>query len=248
MKALIIDDEFYCANTLEIMLRAHCQQINEIRVFTDPLEGLGYLQLNTPDILFLDVEMPHMTGFELLEKAKNFNGSVIFTTAFDTYAFQAFKVDAISYLLKPIDKGELIKAVEKASRNTGKSKHQDLMEIIQQTLGTQQRTIQKIPIPTSDGIHLLSTDEIIHCDADGSYSRIYCQNQKTLMVSKNLKELEELFNSSRFFRIHKSHLINLDHIKFVSKQDGGDVLMSNNNLIPVSRHTRQDFFNLLKGN
>jgi two-component system, LytTR family, response regulator len=246
MKALIIDDEFYCADTLGHLIKAHCPEITEFRLMTNPLEALDYLRNNPVDVLFLDVEMPHLSGFDLLKQATGFNGSVIFSTAFGDYALDAFRVDAISYLLKPVDKTELKKAVEKAVRQNGKANHQELVQMIQQSLGSKISTLKKVPLPTLEGIHMLPLDEIVHCESDGSYSRIHSMHEKTLMVSKNLRELEDLFNSPRFFRIHKSHLINLDHIKFVTKQDGGDVMMANNSSVPISRNAKQDFFNMLK--
>jgi two-component system LytT family response regulator len=246
MKALIVDDEFYCADTLGHLIKAHCPEITESHFITDPLKALDYLKTHIVDLLFLDVEMPHISGFDLLKQLPMFNGSVIFTTAFGDYALDAFKVDAISYLLKPVDKTELKKAVEKAARQNGNNDYKELMQMIQQTIGSQSKPVRKVPVPTSEGIHMLPIDDIVHCHSDGSYSRIYSLHEKALMVSKNLRELEELFNSSRFFRIHKSHLINLDQIKFVSKQDGGDVVMANNSSVPISRSAKQVFFNLLK--
>lgn len=245
MKALILDDEFYCTDTLSVLIQKHCKPAIETYVFTDPYKALEHLQNEPVDLLFLDVEMPLMSGFEFLEKAAGFNGSVIFTTAYDTYALKAFQVDAVDYLLKPIDKNELLKAIEKVRRSKGLS-HDQLLDLLRTKLEPAATSDKKVAIATSDGIHMIALEEVIRCESDGSYSTIYLEEAKPLVVSKNLKELEGLFNNSSFFRLHKSHLINLDHIRFVSRQDGGDVKLSDGSSVPISRSAKQEFFERIK--
>ncbi len=247
MKALILDDETYCSETLELLIRRHCSPPLDTITFSDPYMALDYLQDNVVDLLFLDVEMPLMSGFDFLEKARSFNGSVIFTTAYDAYALKAFQVDAIAYLLKPVDKTELIKAVDKVRRNSVADSRL-LLEMLREKLSMPVQTEKKAAIPTSEGIHMIAHDRLIRCESDGSYSTLYIEGAKPLLVSKNLRELEDLLNSPNFFRIHKSHLINLSHIRFVSKQDGGDVLMSDNSSVPISRSAKQEFFRRISQN
>ncbi|MBK9254545.1 MAG: response regulator transcription factor [Saprospiraceae bacterium] len=246
MKAVIVDDELYCAEALSFSIQKYCKQITELIYFTDPEIALEHINNNPVDILFLDIEMPYFSGFEILKLARDFTGSVIFTTAYNMYAIEAFKVDALDYLLKPIDKVELMKAVEKAFRNVSKTDHSNLLKILKTGFENQKPLHKKVSIHTSDGIHLISTHQIIRCESDGSYSHIHIENTKSLLVSKNLKDLEELFCSESFFRVHKSHLINIDHIKMVSKTDGGEVIMNDETRVPISRTIKQDFFNLLK--
>ena len=244
MKALILDDELYCAEALLHLLARYCPHVSPVSLYTDPEEALSAFKQEEPDILFLDVEMPFMSGFDFLNAVNATQASVIFTTAYDTYAIQAFKVNAVDYLLKPIDKTDLMTAVNKVSLRPQPMNEQLLTGLIRTAL-EQQHSPRKITIHTLDGIHLIPLEDIIFCKSDGSYSFIYLKGQSPLMVSKNLSEMEELIQSSRFFRIHKSHLINQDHILKVNKAEGGDVLMSNQEKVPISRQRRAEFFEWL---
>jgi two-component system LytT family response regulator len=169
--------------------------------------------------------------------------SVIFTTAFDTYAVQAFKVNAVDYLLKPIDKTELINAVNKVVSKPQPFDQQLLSGLIKSALG--QHAPKKIAIHTLEGIHMIAPEDILYCTSDGSYSMIHLRNQQPLMVSKNLSEMEDVIGSTDFFRVHKTHLINKAHIHKVHKTDGGSVLMSNNESVPISRQRKAEFFDWL---
>ena len=202
------------------------------------------IRKETPDILFLDVEMPFMSGFDFLQTLGPTTASIIFTTAYDTYAIQAFKVNAVDYLLKPIDREELINAVRKVAHKPQPLDEHLLTGLIRSAI-EQQHTPRKITIHTLDGIHLLPLDDIIYCKSEGSYSFIYLRDQTPLMVSKNLSEMEELIKSSRFFRVHKSHLINQDHIIKVNKAEGGDITMSNQERVPIARQRKVEFFEWL---
>ncbi len=244
MKALILDDELYCAEALFHLLARYCPHVQPVSMYTDPQDALSVFKTYAPDILFLDVEMPFMTGFDFLKAVGPTTASVIFTTAHDIYAVQAFKVNAVDYLLKPIDKTDLMSAVHKVAMKPQPVNEQLLSGLIRTVLG-QQHSPRKISIHTLEGIHLIPLDDIISCKSEGSYSFIYLRHQAPLMVSKNLSEMEELIQSSRFFRIHKSHLINQDHILKVNKSEGGDVLMTNQERIPISRQRRTEFFEWL---
>jgi two-component system LytT family response regulator len=244
MKALILDDELYCAEALFHLLARYCPHVHPVKMMTDPQEAIYEFSSDIPDILFLDVEMPHMTGFDFLNAVGPTTASVIFTTAYDTYAIQAFKVNAVDYLLKPIDKADLMSAVNKVAMKPQPVNEQLLSGLIR-TAMEQQQAPRKISIHTLEGIHLIPLDDIIYCKSEGSYSLIYLRSQAPLMVSKNLSEMEELIKSSRFFRIHKSHLINQDHILKVNKAEGGEVLMSNQEKVPISRQRRAEFFDWL---
>ena len=244
MNAIILDDELYCAEALYHSLHKHCPHVKPVLMFTDPKEALEEVVRETPDILFLDVEMPFMSGFDFLHALGPTSASVIFTTAYDTYAVQAFKVNAVDYLLKPIDRTDLINAVNRVEVKPQPLNEHLLSGLIKTAL-EQQHAPKKITIHTVDGIHLLLLEEIIFCKSEGSYSYIYFKDQPPLMVSKNLAEMEELIKSSRFFRIHKSHLINQDHILKVNKAEGGEVLMSNHEKVPISRQRKAEFFDWL---
>ena len=244
MNAAILDDEIYCSETLFHLLAKHCPQVHPVTVYADPETALEALRNESPDILFLDVEMPFMTGFDFIQALGPTRASIIFTTAHDVYAVQAFKVNAIDYLLKPIDKEELIQAVRKVEAKP-QPLDQNLLSGLIRTAIEQQQSPRKIAIHTVEGIHLLMLEDIIYCRSEGSYSYVHLRHQTPLMVSKNLAEMEEMIHSSRFFRIHKSFLINQDHILKVNKAEGGDILMSNQESVPISRHRRSEFFDWL---
>jgi len=246
MKALIMDDELYCTQAIQVLMAKHCKPAIETIAFTDTDLALEYLQSNHVDILFLDIEMPGMNGFEFLERLYPFRGSVIFTTAYDHYALKAIKVDAVDYLLKPIDTKELLHAIEKVSRLQKKPDPDTLRDLLQHIDRQSFKPISKIALPTFEGTYMVQANEIIRCESDGSYSTIFIEGAKPLVVSKNLRELEVLINNPDFFRLHKSHLINLAHIKFISKQDGGDVLMSDGSSVPISRSIKQEFLQRIK--
>jgi two-component system LytT family response regulator len=244
MTAVILDDELYCAEALFHLLKKNCPQISPVLMFTEPEEALQVVKTFAPDVLFLDVEMPFMTGFDFLHSLGTTSASVIFTTAYDQYAIQAFKVNAVDYLLKPIDKDDLLNAIKKVEHKPQPLDQQLLTGLIRSAI-EQQHVPRKITIHTLDGIHLLPVEDIIYCKSDGAYSYIYLKAQPALMVSKNLTEMEELIHSSRFFRVHKSHLVNQDHIIKVNKAEGGDVIMTNDDRVPISRQKRAEFFDWL---
>ncbi len=244
MNAIILDDEQYCTETLYHLLKRNCPQITHIDIYTESQTALEAVRKNAPDILFLDIDMPFMSGFDFVHALGPTKASVIFTTAYDTYAVQAFKVNAVDYLLKPIDKTELISAVNKVALKPQPFDQQILTGLIKSAI-EQQQSPRKISIHTTDGIHLLALDDIIYCKSEGSYSYIHLREQSPIMVSKNLSEMEDLISSSKFFRIHKTHLINKDHILKVNKTEGGDVTMSNQEKVPISRQKRTEFFEWL---
>lgn len=188
MKALLLDDEPYCTETLEVLIKRHVEQPIETYTFTDPLKALDFLEHNHIDILFLDIEMPLMSGFDFIEKAKWFRGKVIFTTAYDAYALKAFQVNAIAYLLKPVDKNELIKAIEKVVPIPSFADHQ-LIELLRNQLMAIAQAEKKVAIPTSEGIHMIAPEKVIRLESEGSYRTIYIEGAKPLLVSKNLREL-----------------------------------------------------------
>ena len=194
MNAVILDDEQYCAEALFHLMQIHCPHILPVRMFTEPEVALEEVRKVSPDILFLDVEMPFMSGFDFLHALGPTRSSVIFTTAYDTYAIQAFKVNAVDYLLKPIDKADLVNAVSKVEGKKQPISEQMLSGLIRSAM-EQQQSPRKITIHTLDGIHLLALDDIVYCRSEGAYSFIYLRDKPPLMVSKNLSEMEDLINS-----------------------------------------------------
>jgi two-component system, LytTR family, response regulator len=247
MKTILLDDEPYCLDVLTVLLSEYCPSINIVAQYNDPVKALEAIQESPPDLLFLDIEMPRMNGFELLHRCTNIPFKVIFTTAYDKYAVRAFRFCALDYLLKPIDKTELIAAVHKATQP------QPILQAQQLALVQQHRinpTPDRIALPTATELVFTDVKDIIHCESDGSYTTFFIKGDSTtiekVMVSKSLREIEELLNSTQFFRSHQSHLIHLQHIKKVLRNDGSEIVMSDGRSIPIARSKKQEFLALIQ--
>jgi two-component system LytT family response regulator len=239
LKVLLVDDESHCLETLSWQLSKFCPNVEIVEVCDSAEKAMAVLRKEKIDLTFLDIEMPVMNGFELLQQFKKIPFEVIFTTAYDMFAVKAFKFSALDYLLKPIDKDELIQAVEKAI-----SKRQPILQeqldILFQNLYQHTNASHKIALPAMDGLEFVSACDIIHCQSDGNYTHIFLRDGSKFLISRTLKETEELLTGHNFLRIHHSHTINLDHIKKYVKGDGGYVIMINNNTINVSRSRKEE--------
>lgn len=243
MKTLILDDELYCTDVLSILIQKHCPSLEVVAVYNDPVLALEYLSHHPVDVVFLDIEMPVLNGFELLRKLPNMQSRVIFTTAYNQYALKAFRFNAIDYLLKPIDKTELMEAV-------GKLPELPLLSPpMLQYLSEWQKgqAPKKILLPIGQEIHFVNVDQVICCEADGSYCKVYCEGQaKPYMLSKNLKDIEEMVQQPHFIRPHASWLINSHFIEKVVKGEGMEIVLSNQISVPVSRNKKQEVMIRLK--
>jgi two-component system LytT family response regulator len=238
IKAILVDDEKHCRETLSIQLEKYCSEVQLLAQCSSAVQGLEAIAQYQPDVVFLDVEMPKMNGFEMLQQFSHIPFDVIFTTGYDAYAIKAIRFSAIDYLLKPINKDELKKAVGKVSQKTGHNLNQQL-DILLEKLGTKQVSLQKIALPTLDGFELVSLDNILHCEADSNYTHVVMKHAKKVLVSRTLKEIEELLEGHAFLRIHHSYLVNLNEIVRYVRGEGGYVIMSDNTSIAVSR-SRKD--------
>ena len=238
IKAILVDDEKHCRETLSIQLEKYCSEVNLLAQCNSAEQGLEAIALHQPDVIFLDVEMPKMNGFEMLQQFSHIPFEVIFTTGYDAYAIKAIRFSAIDYLLKPIDKDELRKAVGKVSQKTSHNLNQQL-DILLGRLGTKQVSLQKIALPTLDGFELVPIEDILHCEADSNYTHVVLKRSKKVLVSRTLKEIEELLEGHAFLRIHHSYLVNLNEIVRYIRGEGGYLIMSDNTSITVSR-SRKD--------
>jgi two-component system LytT family response regulator len=238
IKAILVDDEKHCRETLSIQLEKYCSEVQLLAQCNSAVEGLEAIAQYQPDVVFLDVEMPKMNGFEMLQQFSHIPFEVIFTTGYDAYAIKAIRFSAIDYLLKPIDKDELRKAVGKVSQTTGHNLNQQL-DILLGRLGTKQVSLQKIALPTLDGFELVPIENILHCEADSNYTHVVLKNAKRVLVSRTLKEIEELLDGHAFLRIHHSYLVNLNEIVRYIRGEGGYVIMSDNTSISVSRSRKE---------
>ena len=231
LKTLIIDDEEGSRNNLQFLLQNYCPQVEIAGLAADVDTGLQLIIDQAPDIVFLDIEMPEQDGFQLVERIPdNRHPKIVFTTAYPQYALQAFKVTAVDYLLKPIDIDELRNTVNR------------IQKILENTGTAVEKRTGKLIIPHQNGLTFLEEDEIICLEANRNYTKIYLHQEKTLLVAKTLGDFETfLEGSKRFFRTHRSYIVNLRHlIQFVNK-DGGYLLLHNELKIPLSRN-RKDLF------
>ncbi|MFC0603644.1 LytR/AlgR family response regulator transcription factor [Winogradskyella pulchriflava] len=241
IRALLIDDEPMALRSLERMLLKHCPEINVIGKTINPEEAVTLINDKKPDVLFLDIAMPRLDGFELLEQIDYKNAQVIFITAYDEYALQAFKTAAADYLLKPIDKEELIQAVNKVAQlldtDTTQNYIADLFERLQKT----NNKISSIGLPTMEGLDFVKTDTIIYCHSDGNYTEIFLNDKRKILVTRKIKYIEEKLDAAQFVRVHNSYLVNLNHVEKYIKGRGGTLIMVNGDSIPVSVRKKNDF-------
>ena len=244
MKALIVDDEKKSRNVLHYLCEQYCPDL-KIVGHADSVENAETWIVKTqPDLIFLDIRMPNKNGFQLLEKyMPRLPFQVIFTTAYDQYALQAFQYAAIDYLLKPVNIDELVAAVQKVSVSGESLFTPKKWQLFQQYL--QKNNIQKISLSTADGIFFYQLKDIIRCEAEGNYSRICLINNQSLLITKTLKYFEELLTDKSFFRIHKSHLINLYHVRQYLKRKQHWVAMTDGKRIEVSLRKKKDLLQLL---
>jgi len=238
LKTLVIDDESNSRNTLKDMLLRYC----DIRVTgeADSVEtGVELIKIVNPDLVFLDIKMNDGSGFDLLRRIENRDFILIFTTAWDQFAIKAFKFSALDYLLKPIDIEELKEAVKRAlavkePQNIQKEKVKVLLE---NTFNP--RHLNKVVLPTAEGMHVVEMSRIIRCQADDYYTRFFIDGRKPIMISKTLKEVEAMLSGNSFIRCHKSHLVNMKWVKTYVKSDGGYLMLSNGENVPVSRRKKE---------
>lgn len=246
--AILVDDEIINSHILQYeieQLKLACQ-IEIIGSYTDPLQAIESINAHRPDILFLDIEMPQMSGFELLNRINpNLHTKVIFVTAYNDYALKAFEYHAIDYLLKPVNPNRLAETLNQfASSNQyyNLKEFQQIKDFIERKLDRP----TNIVIPIQDGFEKLQIQDIIRCEADRNYSTIYLQSGRSLYVSKSLVYFERLLCPLDFLRIHQSHLINSNYVKQFSKRDGGYCIMSDQSKIPVSRNRKSELISYFK--
>ncbi|MDN5211479.1 LytTR family DNA-binding domain-containing protein [Fulvivirgaceae bacterium BMA12] len=241
LRIIIVEDELHSRESLRNLVNDYCEDVEVVAVAESVEEGLEKIISHKPDLLFLDIEMQTGTGFDLLEQSKNFSFEVIFTTAFEHYALKAIKFSAIDYLLKPIDVEELQAAVVKVQKKkdtlTQNKKLINLLSNIQNTDSKQ----HKITLATSEGLEFINVTDIIFCEANGSYTNFHLKQEKNLIVSKHLKEYENLLNEYNFLRVHQSYLINLAEVEKFVKSNGGYIIMKGGEQVSISHKKKEEF-------
>ncbi|WP_420322239.1 LytR/AlgR family response regulator transcription factor [Flagellimonas sp.] len=246
--AIIVDDEARHHETLGKMLNNFCPEINVLGNAHNVNEAVNLINDIKPEIIFLDIEMPGGNGFTLLDHFEEPPFEVIFTTAHDLYAINAIKYAALDYLMKPINIRELQEAVARATKVINKKENrtsQEKINVLKSNLKLEDQRFTKIALPSSDGIDFIETEAIIRAEAERSYSNFYLENGKKVLVSKPLKEYEALLEQCNFFRVHKSHMINLTHLEKYVKGKGGYVIMKDGSHVDVSVRKKEDLLNRL---
>ena len=238
IKAIIIDDERHSCDALKMLLDKSCPQIQVTAICHSANEGIKKINELNPDLVFLDIEMPYMNGFQMLEQMPTIDFEIIFTTSYDQYAITAFKFSALDYLLKPVDREELEKAVLKVSKKINPAISQQL-EILLQKINQPTITVQRIALPTMQGLEFIPIESIISCSSSNNYTEFFLKDKKKLLVSRTLKEAEDMLADHSFLRVHNSHIVNLNAITRYVKGEGGYLVMSDNSTIDVSRSRKE---------
>jgi len=242
-KAVIIDDELDAIEAIKLILHENCTDIEVVGTAQSVTEGIQTIEASNPEIVFLDIEMPSGNGFELLERMPNRQFNVIFVTAYNQYAIKAFKYSAIDYILKPIDIDDLINGVNKLKKaQYSQDKVEEKINLLLQNIKSDKP--DKIALSTSESIEFVHIDEIIQIQAEGSYSTLKLLDQTNLVVSKNLGEFESLLEDHPFYRPHQSHLINLKHVKKVTRL-GNEIVMDDGSVAFLSRRKKNQFLELM---
>lgn len=241
LRSVIIDDEPQNVKLLRTMLSEHCPQVNNLAEASGVESGIEVIQQTKPDLVFLDIEMPQGSAFNILDKLYPVSFEIIFVTAFNSYALKAIKYSALDYLLKPVNVEELKQAVNKAadkiSTKTINLQLKNMLDNVK-NVGT---GFMKIAIPSIQGLEFINVEDIIHCEAKRAYTYLYISKSKKLLSVKTLSEYEELLPSNIFFRVHHSHLINLKRVVKFHKGRGGQVEMENGALIEVATRRKDEF-------
>lgn len=243
--ATIVDDEPLCCESLATLLERYCSAVKVLDICYSASAALKSIREHAPDILFLDIEMPHMNGFELLEKIPEINFELIFTTSYDQYAIKAIQFSALDYLLKPIEREELQKAVQKAVQRRHHPPPQQI-EMLLQKLNHPTLALNKIAIPTMEGLHMILVEAIVACAADGNYTTLSLKNKQKITASRPLKEVEEMLENYSFLRVHHSHIVNLNEVEKYIKGEGGFLLMSDGSSVDVSRSRKETLLKKLQ--
>ena len=241
MNCIVIDDELHCIKTLSNLLDTNFPEVNILATCNDSTMAMELILHHKPDFIFLDIEMPLLNGFDLLSKFEHLDFDVIFTTAYDSYAIKAIKFSALDYLLKPVSKEELTFAIEKVVSKVSSISKEQVQ--IASAINNKQLP-DTIALPTFEGLTFTSVNDIVYCSADSNYTRMCMLDNSEILLSKTLRDVDELLNGYHFFRIHHSSLINLKQVKKYIRGEGGEVIMSNGKSLMVARTRKADFLSV----
>lgn len=244
IKTVLIDDESNALEMMEWLLQTYCPQVEIAAMCTSAQQGIEAINKHKPDVVFLDIEMPVMNGFDMLEQFDDLFFDVVFCTAYDQFALRAFKYSALNYLLKPVDPEELKNTVQRIEKFKAVPTREQFNLLLQNLKNTEKTTPQRIALTHNDGLIFVPTVEIVFCEAESNYTKVHLTDGKKIMVSKVLKDLDEALAGPDFYRVHSSFLININRIKKFIRGEGGYLVMDNDAMVSISRSRKQEFMEL----
>jgi two-component system, LytTR family, response regulator len=236
LKAILVDDEPDSIRLLALLLKEHCPEVQIAGKYTSSIEGLLAIKTLKPDVVFLDIEMPEMNGFELLDQLDDIFFSLVFITAYNEFALKAFRFSALDYLVKPLDASDLKEAIKKAEKQHRIDHGQ--LELLQSQLQRQQLP-QKIAVAFKNSVVFVELKELVYCEAEGNYTKLFLTTGKTHLLSKTLREVQEVLEEKNFLRVHRQYLINLDHIKAYHKGESAYLVMAGDVNIAVAKNHKE---------
>lgn len=250
IKAILIDDDKNLREGMKGLLNRFAPNIQIIAEADNVETGFKVIDSLNPDVVFLDIQLNEGTGFDILEKLAQKNGTIkyniVFITAHEQYALKAFRFSALDFLLKPVDPEELEHVIQKIDSVLEKNNDYSHIDLLLENIRKKVDNFKRIALSTSDGIHLFDVSDIIRCESQDNYTQFFIKNSKPILISKTLKEYEELLKDHGFERIHQSHLINLNYLKSYIKKDGGYVIMADDSNLPISQRKKERLQELLK--
>lgn len=245
LSAVIVDDEQHCRDALSGLLQRKHPEIELLGMATNVPEGIALLSKVKPKVLFLDIEMGKQTGFDLLQAIGPDRPHVIFTTAHEGYAVKAIRFSALDYLLKPVDAEELASAIGKVRQEERTPQSPDQFMALLKNLTRPSGAEKRIALPVADGLEMVDVDDIMYCESDSNYTVVHQKDKKRLVISRTLKEFEDMLDPTQFVRVHHSYLINVKHVKKYIRGEGGEVIMSDGTNVAVSRRKKQELMDSL---
>lgn len=248
ISTIIIDDEAHCADRLGSLLKQYCGDAVKVTgTFASMEQGITGIEELKPALVFLDVMLHDKTGFDLLRQLPSVSFDIIFTTAFESFAVQAFKFSALDYLLKPVDPADLMQAVRKLEARISREQVPAKLEALFHNLGQGLGSQKKIAIPTINGLTFIAVNDIIRCRSEINYTILFLKDKQKITVAKTLREFEDMLTGFNFFRVHNSHLINLAYVKSYNRGKGGVVTMSDDSSIEVASRRKEEFLKKMMG-
>jgi two-component system LytT family response regulator len=246
IKAILIDDEWNSLQNLQQKLKEFCPDVSVAAATQNPEEAIQLIQQHRPDVIFLDIEMPKMSGFRMLEQLGTVESEIIFTTAYNHYAIDAIRMSAFDYLTKPIAIADLQKAIERLSKKN-RYFSKERIDILKQSFTDSKSQEDKITLTSAEGMDFIPVKNILRIESSSNYSKIFFTDGKQKTVTRLLKDFESMLLPYHFYRIHNSHLINLKYIQKYIRGEGGQVIMQNGDSIDVSRRKKEEFIKMISG-